>query len=126
MTHPLIERLTNEFSYPMLTTDTLEAFLAANEYSVLFFTEDASKQKETPDVAVVLPELVATFPMLKAAVISRDSEKELQERFNFLQWPALVFCKGTGFLGSIARIRDWDDYMVSVPEILSRTPKVLA
>jgi len=121
--HPLIQRLTDEFGYPMLTTDTVDAFVAEHEYSVLFFSEDPTKVKESPDVAVVLPELVSVFPQLNAAVIDRDSEKQLQGRYHFVTWPALVFLKNGDFLGSMIKIQNWDDYMQQIPQILKRTPQ---
>ena len=121
--HPLIQRLLDEFHYPMLTTDTVDDFVAAHEYSVLFFTEEPVKVKEALDVAVVLPELVSVFPQLHAAVIDRDSEKQLQGRYHFVTWPALVFLKRGDFLGSIIKIQNWDDYLHQIPEILQRKPQ---
>jgi len=120
--HPLIERLLNEFSYPLIDENNLTEFAAQNEYSVLFFTDDPVRNKETPDVAVVLPELVAKFPQLKAAVVSRDAEKKLQQKFGFAVWPALVFLKGEDYLGNIIRIQNWDDYCRMIPEVLARKP----
>ena len=125
MSHPLIGRLLNDFGYPLLDQTNLAEFLAENEFSVLFFTDDPARNKETPDVAVVLPELVALFPQLKAAVIDRSCEKQLQGTFGFAVWPALVFMKGQDYLGNIIRIQNWDDYCNMIPEILQRKPQTL-
>ncbi len=121
--HPLIQRLTDEFGYPMLTTESVDAFADGHEYSVLFFSENPNKVKEALDVAVVLPELVAAFPQLHAAVIDRQHEKQLQGRYHFVTWPALVFLKRGEFLGSMIKIQNWDDYMQQIPQILNRQPQ---
>lgn len=126
MSHPLLQRLQQQFGYPLLSTDTFDAFTEANEFSVLFFTDDPDKQKETLDVAVVLPELVGRFPQLAAAVIERASERELQQRFNFVVWPALVFLRRGQYLGNIVRIQNWDDYVGMIADILERQPQPLA
>ncbi len=126
MSHPLLDRLHNEFNYPLLTADSLDKFTQQNTLTVLFFTGDPIRQKETADVAVVLPEIIGEFPQLSAAVIDRDSELELQKKYNFLVWPALVFLREGEFLGSITKIRDWSEYLDEIPKILSRTPQPIA
>ena len=46
---------------------------------------------ETLDLAVVLPQLLKSFPQrLSAAVIARSAEKAVQARYGFRTWPALV------------------------------------
>lgn len=121
--HPLLQRLLDEFGYPLLTTASHETFVRSHEYSVLFFTEDPDRIKESLDVAVVLPELQKAFPQLAAALIDRDAEQELQARYFFVTWPALVFLKRGDFLGTIIRIQNWDDYRQQITEILARQPQ---
>jgi hydrogenase-1 operon protein HyaE len=121
--HPLLQRLLDEFGYPLLTTASHEAFVRSHEYSVLFFSEDPNKIRESLDVAVVLPELQAAFPQLAAALIDRDAEQALQARYFFVTWPALVFLKRGDFLGTIIRIQNWDDYLQQITEILARQPQ---
>jgi hydrogenase-1 operon protein HyaE len=121
--HPLLQRLLDEFGYPLLTTASHETFVRSHEYSVLFFTEDPNKIKESLDVAVVLPELQKAFPQLAAALIDREAEQELQARYCFVTWPALVLLKRGDFLGTIIRIQNWDDYLQQITEILARQPQ---
>ena len=120
---PLIDRLTDELNYPKLDLSNIDAFLADNDFSVLFFTEDVKRFPETNDVAVVLPELLAVFPDLKAAVISRDDEKKLQSLYGFRAWPALVFMRGEQYLDAITGIQDWSDYLSQIKTILNSEPK---
>lgn len=121
--HPLIQRLLDECHYPLLDINNHDAFVREHEFSVLFFSDDPSKVKESLDVAVVLPELLRAFPQLKAAVVDRGSETALQGRYHFVTWPALVFLRRGDFLGTIIRIQNWDDYLQQIPEILARTPQ---
>ena len=120
---PLIDRLTDELNYPMLDLSNIDAFLADNDFSVLFFTEDIKRFPETNDVAVVLPELLAVFPDLKAAVISRNDEKKLQSLYGFRAWPALVFMRREQYLDAITGIQDWSEYLSQIKNILTSEPK---
>jgi hydrogenase-1 operon protein HyaE len=119
---PLIDRLTEELNYPMLDLSNIDAFLADNDFSVLFFTEDIKRFPETNDVAVVLPELLSVFPGLKPAVISRSDEKKLQSLYGFRAWPALVFMRGEQYLDAITGIQDWSEYLSQIKTILTSEP----
>ncbi len=119
---PLIDRLTEELNYPMLDLSNIDTFLADNDFSVLFFTEDIKRFPETNDVAVVLPELLTVFPDLKPAVISRNDEKKLQSLYGFRAWPALVFMRGEQYLDVITGIQDWSDYLSQIKTILTSEP----
>ncbi len=119
---PLIDRLTEELNYPMLDLSNIDAFLADNDFSVLFFTEDIKRFPETNDVAVVLPELLSVFPDLKPAVISRSDEKKLQSLYGFRAWPALVFMRGEQYLDAITGIQDWSEYLSQIKTILTSEP----
>lgn len=117
--HPLIERLVTQLGMPEVGTGNVDAFLAGPGATVLFFTENPAQHPETLDVAVILPEIVAAFGgRLRAGVVSRDSERELQQRFGFARWPALVFARGGDCLGAITSIRDWSYYLARVQELL--------
>ena len=79
MTHPLIQRLFEDYGYPEVTLKNHDEFAAPDEVGVLFFTGDPKRYKETTDVAVVLPELVAAFRGgLRPAVVAREDEIEVQ------------------------------------------------
>jgi hydrogenase-1 operon protein HyaE len=116
---PLVDRLSEELNYPLLNLTNIDEFLAQNEHSVLFFTEDANRFAETNDVAVVLPELLQVFVDLIPAVIARDDEKKLQSRYGFMSWPALVFMRGDKYLDAITGIQDWGEYLEQINKIIS-------
>jgi len=119
MSSPLINLLTEQHHYPLLSADTLDEFLQHNECVVLFFTEEPTRYPESNDVAVILPELVAAFPdRFVPAVVDRSLEATLKDTYNITVWPTLVFLRQGRYLGKITKVRDWSEYMESIPEIL--------
>lgn len=123
MTHPLIQRLYEEFSYPQVTLESLEAFIGGPGVSVLFFAGDPKRYKETTDVAVVLPELIAAFDgRIRAGVVEKSAELPLQKRFGFRAWPCLVFFREGGYLGAIARMKDWSEYLERIAALMQAEP----
>ena len=117
--HPLVERLLREFGLPEVGAADVDAFLAAPGEAVLFFTENPKQHPESADVAVILPELMQAMPgRFRAAVVARASERELQKRFGFARWPALVFVRGGDLVGSITGMHDWDEFVAKVVELL--------
>ena len=58
MTHPLVDRLTTELGWPRFDDRaSLDEWTRTPGVHVAFVPGDASRTLETPDVAVVLPEL---------------------------------------------------------------------
>jgi hydrogenase-1 operon protein HyaE len=124
MRHPLIQRLHDEFGYPELTVDTHDEFVAPDEVGVLFFAGDPKRYKETTDVAVVLPELVQAFGgRLRAAVVAKQDEIELQKKYGFRAWPSLVFVRRGGYLGTVSRMKNWSEYLEEISELFSAQPR---
>lgn len=120
---PLIQSLIERHGWPVLTPETLEAFFAAHDEAVLFFSGDAGRLDESSDVAVILPELLkALGGRVAAGVVARDFERELQRRYRFSAFPALVFLRGGKYLGAVSRMKDWDVYLAEVAAILARDP----
>lgn len=124
MSHPLIQRLHDEFGYPELTEDSHDEFVASDRVGVLFFAGDPNRYKETTDVAVVLPELVAAFgDRLRPAVVARSDEVALQKHYGFRAWPSLVFVRSGGYLGTISKMRNWSEYLEEISELLTAEPR---
>jgi hydrogenase-1 operon protein HyaE len=113
--HPLIERLVTALGFPEVDASSVDEFLAEPVDAVLFFTENPETNAETRDVAVVLPEIVKAFAgRLRPAVVSRAAERELQKRFGFARWPALVFVREGELVGTLTSIHDWSVYLEKV------------
>lgn len=122
---PLIQRLTDAFGFPALSGDDADRFIGEPGAACLFFPGDYNRLDESADVAVVLPELIAAFDgRLRAGVITdKDTERSLQRRFRFNAFPALVFTRDGGWLGTIQRMQDWSDYMRDIHTILAGNPQ---
>jgi hydrogenase-1 operon protein HyaE len=123
MSSVLIRKLYEEYGYPLLDQATLEPFLAANDDVVLFFSERPENYPEANDVAVILPELMKQFEgRLRAAVIAPGSQHNLQKRYGFLRWPALVFLRHGEYLGAITQMKDWSEYLIEIERLLDSEP----
>jgi len=117
--HPLLERLVRDCGVPEVDSDSVDAFLAAPGNAVLFFSEDPKQYPESADVAVILPELVKAFGgCMRAAFVARASERELQKRYGFARWPALIFLRDGEYVGAITGIHDWDVFLNKVQGLL--------
>ncbi|GGB78720.1 hydrogenase expression/formation protein HupG [Marinobacterium zhoushanense] len=123
MTHPLLEQLTSRYGYPRLEHESVDAFIEAQPFSVLFFAGNPSRFPESLDVAVILPELLKQFPQLSAALVDPESEHRLQGRYNFNAWPTLVFLKQGRYLGALSRVHNWDEYRREIERILVTEPQ---
>lgn len=127
--HPLIARLVDEFGYPYLAADDLEAFGNAPGDAVLFCAGDPVQYPECLDVAVVLPEILGAFPgRFRAGIPAMGMEPAMQARYGFNRWPTLVFLRAGAYVGMISGIQDWAVYLARIQELLatpgSRPPSV--
>lgn len=117
--HPLVERLVVDLGIVEVGTADVDAFLAAPGDALLFFTEDLLQYPESADVAVILPELMNAFAgRFRTAVVARSAERELQQRFGFARWPALVCLRGGDIVGTITGVHDWDDFTARIRTLL--------
>lgn len=125
MGHPLVDRLTDELGWAHLRDMTgAEAFVSGAGPHVIFVPGDAQRNLETADVAVILPELRMTFQnRFDCAVAGDEIEARLREETGVLKTPGLLFYRDGRFVGGIAKVRDWDDYMARVSYLLSREPE---
>ena len=95
MAGTIIDRLSIENGWRQLDHDGFQDFIEDGGFSVVLCAEDPLCHPDSVDIAVVLPELVNQAPVrLKAAVAERSIERELQQRFGFDAWPALLFFQG--------------------------------
>lgn len=123
MPSPIIADMIDKHGYPILETDTVDAFVAANDEVVLFFAENPVQYPESNDVAMILPELVSAFGgRFRAALVGRSAERVLQARYGFNTWPALVFLRGGGYLGAITQVQNWQDYLQRIQALLDAEP----
>lgn len=121
MDHPLITRLITEFGYPHLETMAdVSSFVEAPGVHVIFVPGDVSRNLETPDVAVILPELHQAFQgCFDCAVAGDPVEVELREAARVFKTPSLIFFREGQAIAGIPKVRDWSDYVDRITQILS-------
>lgn len=112
----LIAALASRHGLPTIDAETLDAFLVPAEgepdHALLFFTGDPDQRTDSGDVAVVLPELLATFPsQFRAGVVARSAEAVLKSRCQVEIFPSLVVLRRETVLDVLPRIRDWSEYL---------------
>ncbi len=119
--HPLVARLTTDFGWPRLeNVHDLREFTTRPGAHCLFVPGDGARNLETPDAAVVLPELRQAFQnAFDCAVVGDGIETELRETTRVLKTPSFLFFRDGDFLGGIEKIRDWDDYIARTSHILA-------
>lgn len=121
MTHPLIDRLTSELGWPRLETMAdVALFTNAPGLHVAFVPGDPARNLESADVAIILPELHMAFQrQFDCAVIALAIEEELRNTTRVLKTPSLMFYREGRLIGDIQKVRNWDDYVTRVTEILA-------
>ncbi|SPF79387.1 hydrogenase accessory protein [Pseudoprimorskyibacter insulae] len=121
MSHPLIDRLTTEFGWPVLDNENdLTEFTSRPGNHALFVPGDFNRNLESADVAVILPELRIAFQgQFDCAVVGDAIETWLREDTRVLKTPSLIFYREGQMIGGIPKVRDWDDYMARIQQILA-------
>ncbi|WP_298495120.1 hydrogenase accessory protein [uncultured Maritimibacter sp.] len=119
--HPLVDMLITERAYPHLTTQAaFDAYTTGAGVHCVFLPGEAATNLETPDVAVVLPELIMAFQRaFDAAVAGPEVEKQIKADIAFHKTPNLVFYRDGRVIGTLPRVRDWSDYVARIPVILA-------
>ena len=121
MSHPLIENLTTELGWPVLNTpEAVEDFTGAAGVHAVFVPGDARRNLESADVAVILPELRMAFQGQFDCAVAGDSiEAALREQTRVLKTPSIIFFRNGEFLAGIPKVRDWDEYMKRIAQIIA-------
>ena len=121
MSATLIDRIATEQGWARLDdAEAVEAFIAAAGLRCLFVPGDPAKNLESGDVAVILPELRrAVGEAFEVGLVGAAVERAARERFDVWPTPSLIFVSEGRPLGAIPRVRDWDDYLARLREILS-------
>ena len=126
MSHFLIDRLVSDFGYPEVSLENHDDFVATPGMNVLFLPGDPKTVKDATDVAVVLPELMGVFRgKLNAGVVTDPfgDGVRLKRLYGFTHFPALVFVREGGYVGTISRIRDWQEYLTLINQLLVAEPR---
>lgn len=119
--HPLVARLTSAHGYPYLDSEEAAVATLPPGDSLLFLPAHGKAHMETPDIAVVLPELVGVLgggSTIGGAVAGPAYEKRLREQLG-IALPAIVVMRGGRPLGSLSRMRDWDEFIERLSAVIA-------
>jgi hydrogenase-1 operon protein HyaE len=117
---PLVTRLVEQYGATRLDESSFENAIVVPGTTVLFFTEDPQKVRETLDVAVILPEIAQAFPeRLRIGVLPPALAREKAAIYGLRRWPSLVFLRDGGWLGNVEGLLDWADYLSAVNALLA-------
>jgi len=127
--HPLFERLFREFGYANVSAGDLADYITMPDNTVLFFTEDPQRYRETLDLAVILPEIGKAFPgRFRVGVLLPEAARAAAPRYGFRRWPALVLVRDGQYVGAVDGLREWGAYLNEVGALLdapvSRPPSI--
>ena len=117
MTNALIDRLLTDYSYPQITIDNHDDFVATPGLNVLFVPGNPDTVKDASDVAVILPELVNAFDQKLNPGVVTDTfgdGMKLKRQYGFTHYPALVFVRDGEYVDTLSRIQDWTHYLSKI------------
>lgn len=127
--HPLLQRMVQQTQAAVLQADELPAWLQQPGLAMLVFAEDPERFKETLDIAVIVPELLAAAGRgFRVALLPPEAARGVAPRYGFARWPAFVMLRDGQYLGAVDGLRDWDVYQAELQRLMaapaSRPPSV--
>jgi hydrogenase-1 operon protein HyaE len=121
--HPLIAQLFSKHGYAEVTADNFAAFTARPGRTLLFFVEDPMRYRETLDLAVIVPELMRTFPdRFDVGVLLPAAARQFHARYGFRRWPAFVVLADGQYVGAVDGLREWSDYAQEIERLSTAPP----
>ncbi len=121
--HPLIGQLFAKHGCTEVDVATVDAFARQPGHTLLLFTEDPLRIRETLDLAVIVPELARAFPgRFRVGVLLPVAARQLQPRYGFRRWPAFVMLHDGDYVGAVDGLRNWDEYVQEVGQLLEAAP----
>lgn len=120
---PLVSQLFAKHGYANVNDANFSDFVGQPGHTLLMFLEDPFRFKESLDLAVIVPELVRAFPLRFAVgVLLPEAARVFQPRYGFRRWPALVMLRDSQYVGAVDGLRNWDEYVGLVGELLEAAP----
>ncbi len=117
--HPLIAQLFSKHGCTDVRAENFEAFTQRAGHTLLLFTEDPVRFKETLDLAVIVPELARAFAgRFAVGVLLPEAAREIHVRYGFRRWPAFVLLADGQYLGAVDGLRTWNEYLEEVARLL--------
>ena len=121
--HPLLLRLVRVTNGSALDAATFDDWAAEPGAAMVVFTDEPDRNKETLDLAVIVPELHATREgRFRVGLLPPAASRALAPRFGLARWPAFVMLRDGRYLGAIDGIRNWVTYVAELDRLLSADP----
>jgi hydrogenase-1 operon protein HyaE len=121
--HPLLAQLADRHGFVPLSPDAVDAYTQQPGLTLLAFTEDPVRYRETLDLAVIAPELARTFEnTFRCGVLYPEAARKVAPRYGFARWPALVVLRDGEYVGAIDGLRDWEGYLTEMAALLAAAP----
>lgn len=121
--HPLLAALFIKHGCTEVDVASIDAFTRQPGRTLLLFTEDPLRLRETLDFAVIVPELAQAFAhRFRVGVLLPTAARALQVRYGFRRWPALVMLRDGAYIGAIDGLREWSEYVREVERLLEAEP----
>jgi len=121
--HPLLTRLVAQTGASLLDAATFDAWAKRPGAAMLVFVDDPDRNKETLDLAVIVPELhAARADRFRVALLPPAAARALAPRYGFARWPAFVMLRDGQYLGAVDGLRDWNVYVTELDRLLAAAP----
>lgn len=121
--HPLLQRLLQQTGAALLDAESVDPWLALPGTAMLVFCDEPERQKETLDMAVIVPELCVARPQaFRVGLLPAALARSIAPRFGFVRWPAFVMFRDGQWLGAVEGILDWDVYVAELDRLLAASP----
>lgn len=118
----LITQIAARHGLPAVDAASVDQFLTPSGEAgtaILFFTGDPVRWPEANDVMVVLPELVEAFAgRLRPAIVTREAEANLMQRFGVNVLPSLALVRDGRKIGVVPKIQNWSTYVERIGRLL--------
>jgi len=114
----LISRLSAQ-GLPVVDREGARAFAQSHEYTLLCLFNDPKAFPENFDVAVVAPELLKSFPALRAAVAEPQAVAALALIYGIDTFPALILLRNGEVQQRWSRIQPWVVYQQHLHALLN-------
>lgn len=119
----LLERQCAQGRLARVDAQTLAEFVAGDGCAAVLLTADPGRVPESWDMAVVLPELIASFAgRLHGAAADPAASAEIASRFGVGRLPALLFLRQGRYLGALEGMYDWQALRPAAEALMAGVP----
>ncbi|WNV05634.1 hypothetical protein RP726_04235 [Candidatus Methylospira mobilis] len=106
-------------SMPVVDREAARIYAQSHEYVLLCLFNDPKTFPENFDVAVVVPELLKSFPALRAAVAEPQAVTALALIYGIDTFPALILLRNGEVQQRWPRIQPWGIYQQHLQTLLN-------